>query len=168
MCTKVLACPQTTLYFMRNLGLQADQSIRPTDRPADRSQAEILQLIENRSIKLYTPPHVLAFLHAYLRDQEDDSISSEGMKRLLRISCSNLSVDYDVLLDESLNLAAGHDEFDVCETLCLLIAKSLNVDFFVVQNPDYFARMSQHQIEQQSGRNILIVSIEELLGQFRI
>jgi hypothetical protein len=165
MCTKVLACPKTTLDFMRNLASRAEDSSQIADRGVDQLPVEILRLVEAQSIKLYVPPHVLAFLHHYLRDQAGDLISSEGMEQLLRISCSNLPVDYDVLLPESLRLAAGHDEFDVCETLCLLIAKSLKVDFFLVHDPDYFVRMSLHQPGEQNAEDVQIVSIEGLIGQ---
>jgi hypothetical protein len=166
MCITVLACPKTTLDFMRNLGLRTDQSQQTADPMADQPVVEMLQLLETDRIKLYMPPHVVSFLHHYLRDKAGDSISSEGMERLLQISHSNLSVDYDVLLNASLSLAAGHDEFEVCETLCFLIAKSLNADFFLVHKPNYFIRMSQH-LEQQNEQDVQIVSLEELLNQFR-
>jgi hypothetical protein len=166
MCKKVLACPKTTLDFMRNLASRAEHSSQIADQAADQLPVEIFRLVEAQSIKLYIPPHVLAFLHHYLRDQAGDLISSEGMKQLLWISCSNLPVDYDVLLPESLKLAAGHDEFDVCETLCWLIAKSLKVDFFLAHSPDYFAQMSLHQRGEQSGEDVQIISIEGLISQF--
>jgi hypothetical protein len=167
MCIKVLACPTTVLGFMRNLGSRAEESVRGTTRSTDRSHAAMLQLIEAQSIKLYIPPHVVAFLHHYLREDAGDSVSTQGMRQVLRIAHSNLPVDYDVLLDDSLTLTAAYPEFEVCEVLCLLIAASMEVDFFLVNNVDYFGRIPLQRLERSSSRHVPIVDLDVLLNQFR-
>jgi hypothetical protein len=169
MCITVLACPKTTLDFMQSLGTSADRTLQATHQSDAQLQVEMFELFEAQSVKLYILPHMVPFLHSHLRHSLGVSISTEGMKQLLQISCSNLPVDYDVLLDESLSFASGHSEFEVWETLCLLIAESLNVDFFLVHNHNYecFTRMSEHQRSREQGQKVPIVSLEELLNRFR-
>jgi hypothetical protein len=130
MSTRVLVCPNTTFQFIRHLKTNSIHSSNSSDRNLRR----VIDLIESKSVELYTPVYILPFIHDYLLADNAETTESCGVSEFLKISCSNLSVDYDMLLRDSLELTKKCTTLDLLEAMSLLTAEALQIDFLILSN----------------------------------
>jgi hypothetical protein len=56
------------------------------------------------------------------------------VSEFLKISCSNLPVNYDMLLRDSLELTKKCTALDLLEAMSLLTAEALQIDFLILSN----------------------------------
>jgi hypothetical protein len=130
MSTRVLACPNTTVQFIRHLKPNSIHALNSSDSDLKK----FIDLIKSKTVELYTPVYILPFIHHYLLVDNFEPAESCVMSEFLNISCSNLSVDYDVLLSDSLELTKKCTALDLLEAMSLLTAEALQIDFLILSN----------------------------------
>jgi hypothetical protein len=130
MSKKVLTCPNTTVRFIRHLKTNLTHS----SNSPDTDLKQVLDLIKSEDVELYTPVYILPFIHHYLPVDHTEPAESCVVSEFLQISRSNLSVDYDALLRESLELTKKCAGLELLEAMSLLTAEALQVDFLILSN----------------------------------
>lgn len=127
---RVLTCPNTTVKFIRHLRTNSSHS----SQSSDTDLIQVLDLIQSENVELFTPVYILPFIHQYLRIDSTEPSESCAMTEFLKISRSNISIDYDKLLSDSLMLIKECTNLELWEAMCLLAAQSLQIDFFIISN----------------------------------
>jgi hypothetical protein len=164
MCTpiKIFACPHTILSLIRGPGWDGNFTL--INRESHRKSFDKLRRrLEHREYVLYTTPSIIQFIHLFLQQEFDTEEALISTSALSNLSCCNFSVDYNSLIQQSLTLVIKQQDLELCEVLNLLLAKALDVDFFIARAPDDFQRILDCYQEHFGEFNLPVVQLEELL-----
>jgi hypothetical protein len=166
MCTpiKIFACPHTILSLIRGPGWDGDFTLINRES-YQKSFDKLRKKLSDREFVLYTTPSIIQFIHLFLQKEFDTKEALISISVLAKFSSCNFSGDYDLLIQQSLTLVIEQQGLELCEVFNLLLAKALDVDFFIAHVPDDFQGIVNCYQERFGEFSVPVVQLEELLVQ---
>lgn len=126
----------------------------------DRLQA----LIEADRLIVYAPPFLVSIAHMQVKIHFGAEQAQRVVRKILELSSSHLSIDYERLLEQSNTAHHYPDRADLYDVMLLVCGNQLSVDAILTRDPTFFHQLIEANKTTFAGYSIPILSIGAFLN----